>query len=424
MTAMKVFLSWAARFYPVSSTDVQGAWQYVWGSTPTVQPNWFSKLSGGIVFWAVCCSWHFAQRKLWLMWEMPGEPGQAVRFQRPRPGEQQVVLNILAVLLPSMFCFGCYAFAQPLIRWLVNPIFTAKARWVQIVVTAFMFTMAFCSNHLMTSNWVVWSVGVFTFMSWAFCGRTVATEVVKLPCTGKLCKLKGSELHVLRPHAASALSWPGDDAILVQSSSDQSWLYVGSCGRANLFRPDVLLVLLTAYLWRMPWFILGTGNYNQCPGWAELCMIFYIPFGYPSLATFGFRLALANRWSISAMLVLTVWPFVNLRLGGKGCSTLSELLIGETLPEIWSISAREITFDRGYETCSVKAYDEGGEALLVASTTVAAWVHIMSNYSFLFGFAYGLIGKCTTGWGKDLQADVKMTVGEATALSCNSAARA
>ena len=41
----------------------------------------------------------------------------------------------------------------------------------------------------------------------------------------------------------------------------------------------------------------------------------------------------------------------------------------------------------------MKAYEEGGETLLVASTTVAAWVHIMSNYSFLFGFGLGLCRK-------------------------------
>lgn len=122
-------------------------------------------------------------------------------------------------------------------------------------------------------------------------------------------------------------------------------------------------------------------------------MIFYIPFGYPALATFGFRLALANGSMICAMVLIVAWPLVNLFLGGKGCSTLTDLVLGEYLPEIWTPTARNITFNRGYEACAVQAYQEGGEALLVASTTVAAWVHIMSNYSFLFGFGLGLYRK-------------------------------
>lgn len=68
-------------------------------------------------------------------------------------------------------------------------------------------------------------------------------------------------------------------------------------------------------------------------------------------------------------------------------------MLGDYLPEIWTANATSITFNRGYESCAVNAYEAGGETLLVASTTVAAWVHIMSNYSFLFGFGLGLCRK-------------------------------
>ena len=390
---MKLFLGHLAALVPL--TDVRGAWLYAEGVKPTEQPGLAKKLLGGLVFWIVCYGWHVMQCRWWLQWHIPGEPGQKVTFQRVRGGEEQVLLNMLAVLLPSIFCFLCYVFAKPLMEWLVNPIFTPKWHLGQLSVTAFMFTMAFTSNLLMTSNWVVWSVCVFTFVSWVFIGRSIWA---RRPVKGRLEHigpgLGHADLQLLRP-ALRPLWPPGDEAFLLRCHAEQ-WLYVGNCGRANLFRPDVMLVFLTAYVWRMPWFILGTGNYNQCVGWAELSMIFYIPFGYPSLASFGFRLSLGNAWTIGAMLVLTLWPFVNLCLGGKGCGTLTHLVLGDTLPEIWNSSAREISFNRGFETCSLKAYHEGGETLLVASTTVAAWVHIMSNYSFLFGFGYGLWQKVKT----------------------------
>ena len=387
-----------ARVYPITNTDVQFAWLYTLGVTPTRQPGFLQKLLGGFAFWIICYTWHHTQRRLWLRWDMPGEPGQVVSFQRVRSGDVQVALNSLAVLLPSIFCFSCYAFSATLLRHVVNPVFTPKTRLKHILVTALMFAMAFSCNVLMTSNWVVWSVGVFTYASWAFCGRTVPTEMTRLPLTGTLTKLSAKkserELGVLtrRAEFKAASIWMGDESILVERYGDQ-WVYTGYCGRANIFRPDVALVLYTALVWRIPWFILGTGNYNQCVGWAELCMIFYIPFGYPALATFGFRLALANGSMICAMVLIVAWPLVNLFLGGKGCSTLTDLVLGEYLPEIWTSTARNITFNRGFEACAVQAYQEGGEALLVASTTVAAWVHIMSNYSFLFGFGLGLYRK-------------------------------
>lgn len=387
-----------ARVYPITNTDVQFAWLYTLGVTPTRQPGFLQKLLGGFAFWIICYTWHHTQRRLWLRWDMPGEPGQVVSFQRVRSGDVQVALTSLAVLLPSIFCFFCYAFSATLLRHVVNPVFTPKTRLKHILVTALMFAMAFSCNVLMTTNWVVWSVGVFTYASWAFCGRTVPTEMTRLPLTGTLTKLSAKkserELGVLtrRAEFKAASIWMGDESILVERYGDQ-WVYTGYCGRANIFRPDVALVLCTALVWRIPWFILGTGNYNQCVGWAELCMIFYIPFGYPALATFGFRLALANGSMICAMVLIVAWPLVNLFLGGKGCSTLTDLVLGEYLPEIWTSTARNITFNRGYEACAVQAYQEGGEALLVASTTVAAWVHIMSNYSFLFGFGLGLYSK-------------------------------
>lgn len=387
-----------ARMYPITNTDVQGAWLYTLGVTPTRQPGLLQKLLGGIAFWIICYTWHRTQRSLWLEWDLPEDPGQVVTFQRARSGDVQVALNSLAVLLPSVFCFSCYAFSTTLLRHVVNPVFTPKTRLKHVLLTALMFAMAFSFNVLMTSNWVVWSVAVFTYASWAFCGRTVPTEMTNFPWTGTLTKLRSAqesgELGILTRRADIQVEsiWMGDESILVERYGDQ-WVYKAYCGRANIFRPDVFLVLCTALFWRIPWFILGTGNYNQCVGWAELCMIFYIPFGYPALATFGFRLALANGSMICAMLLIVAWPLVNLFLGGKGCSTLTDLVLGDYLPEIWSPTARNITFNRGYEACSVQAYEEGGEALLVASTTVAAWVHIMSNYSFLFGFGLGLYRK-------------------------------
>ena len=308
-----------ARLYPITKTDVQGAWLYTLGVTPTRQPGFLQKLLGGCAFWIICYTWHRAQRSLWLRWEMPGEPGQAVSFQRARSGDVQVALNGLAALLPSIFCFCCYAFSTTLLRHVVNPVFTPKTRLTYILLTALMFAVAFSCNVLMTSNWVVWSVGVFTYASWAFCGRTVPTEMTRMPWTGTLTKLRAvaeeseRELGVLtrRADIKFASIWMGDESILVERYGDQ-WVYTMYCGRANIFRPDVALVLCTA----------------------ELCMIFYIPFGYPALATFGFRLALANGSIMWAMVLIVAWPLVNLFLGGKGCSTLTDLVLGEYLPEI------------------------------------------------------------------------------------------
>jgi len=100
---------------------------------------------------------------------------------------------------------------------------------------------------------------------------------------------------------------------------------------------------------------------------------------------------MANRWSMAVVLVLCLWPFINLCLGGKGCGTLTALVAGEYLPQIWDPSATAISFSRGFASCSESAYALGGEALLVASTTIAAWVHVMSNFSFLFGFVSGMV---------------------------------
>merc|ERR1712226_1002030 len=96
---------------------------------------------------------------------------------------------------------------------------------------------------------------------------------------------------------------------------------------------------------------------------------------------------------MAVMLVLCLWPFINLCLGGKGCGTFTDLVAGEYLPQIWDPPATQITFSRGFATCSESAYALGGESLLVASTTIAAWVHIMSNFSFLFGFVSGVLRK-------------------------------
>ena len=396
MKSLPSFASAIARLYPITSTDVQGARLYTLGVNPTRPPGFVLKLLGGCGFWMICYAWHWAQRSLWLRWEMPGEPGQVVGFERSLPGHVQVALNALAVLLPSIFCFSCYVFAPTLLRHLVNPVFIPETRLGCILVSALMFAMAFACNVLMTSNWVVWSVAVFTYVSWLWCGRTVPTEMTKLPWTGKLTKLraKGRERGLLTRLTDMKLAsiWMGDESIVVERYGDE-WVYTSYCGRANIFRPDAILVMAAALFWRIPWFILGTGTYNQCVGWPEFCMIFYIPFGYPSLASFGFRLALANGSTIGAMFLVTLFPLVNLCLGGKGCSTLTDLVLGDYLPEIWTANATSITFNRGYESCAVNAYEAGGETLLVASTTVAAWVHIMSNYSFLFGFGLGLCRK-------------------------------
>lgn len=90
-----------ARMYPITNTDVQGAWLYTLGVTPTRQPGLLQKLLGGIAFWIICYTWHRTQRSLWLEWDLPEDPGQVVTFQRARSGDVQVALNSLAVLLPS-----------------------------------------------------------------------------------------------------------------------------------------------------------------------------------------------------------------------------------------------------------------------------------------------------------------------------------
>merc|ERR1712060_500981 len=162
-------------------------------------------------------------------------------------------------------------------------------------------------------------------------------------------------------------------------------------------RTDCLLVLAASFGARLPWFVIGSGGFNQCAGLVELLVsLLYIPIGYTTFAVFGFRVGLANRWSMAVMLVLCLWPFINLCLGGKGCGTFTDLVGGEYLPQIWDPSATQITFSRGFATCSESAYALGGEALLVASTTIAAWVHIMSNFSFLFGFVSGMLRKLRT----------------------------
>jgi len=136
--------------------------------------------------------------------------------------------------------------------------------------------------------------------------------------------------------------------------------------------------------------VIGAGDFNQCAGLAELlCSMAYIPVGYTCFAVFGFRTALACRWSIAMFLLGSSWPYLQLVLGGKGCATLTHLVTGHYLPQIWDPYATAFEFRRGFASCSEAAYNLGGETLLVASTTATAWVHIMSNFSFLLGFING-----------------------------------
>lgn len=178
---------------------------------------------------------------------------------------------------------------------------------------------------------------------------------------------------------------------MVEEVADGSHVYRASCGRALIFRLDCLVVLALSFGLRLPWFILGGGGYNQCAGIAELVVsLLYIPVGYTCFAVFGFRVGLANRWSMAVVLVLCFFPFINLVLGGKGCATFTDLVGGMYLPQIWDAEATELTFTRGFASCSESAFEAGGETLLVASTIAAAWVHIMSNFSFLLGFISGI----------------------------------
>jgi len=381
------------------------------------------------VFWLICIGWHDVQRKLQLDWHVPGNPGEHVQLRRGRSGDQQVVINAICVIGLSAYALACYFLHKQIMRRIVNPLFTPRTRLGHYAIAAVMYSIAMASSMYLTENWVAAAAGLFAFFGYGVCGRTVQATSSQRGQIGlgpsRAQEDDGLSFHVEGEKEesgadsskgvrgflleslsvdgmdggrrfASLLCTPktfGDDAAVVEPlDGGNAFKYRGPCGRANIFRLDCLIVLLATFGFRLPLFLLGSGGYNQCVGITELlASLVYIPIGYTCFAVFGFRAGLANRHSMFIVLVLCQWPFINLFLGGKGCATLTDLISGKFMPEIWDSSAKELHFTRGFAHCTESAFALGGETLLVASTTIAAWVHVMSNFSFIFGFISGML---------------------------------
>eukprot|EP00449_Zooxanthella_nutricula_P044977 CAMPEP_0198606896 /NCGR_PEP_ID=MMETSP1462-20131121/155125_1 /TAXON_ID=1333877 /ORGANISM="Brandtodinium nutriculum, Strain RCC3387" /LENGTH=516 /DNA_ID=CAMNT_0044338701 /DNA_START=48 /DNA_END=1598 /DNA_ORIENTATION=+ len=412
---------------------VRGARLYNSSVRPVALPSGRVKMLVLPVFWAVCVGWHLLQRRAQLAWQIPGEPGETVQLQRSLPGAWQVLLNAVCVVTLSAYAVAAYLFHERILNSILNPLFIPSSWLSHYFMSLLMFAVAIVSSFFLTENWVAASAGLFMFFAYAVVARTVQPScshssqiglgpsradddagssfhaasasaetgygasgrgVVAVLLSGQAGEgNEGGSLHFASIRQDSPGVNPvGDDAALVEKLQDGSCVYRGPCGRAVIFRLDCLLVLAASFGGRLPWFVLGSGGYNQCAGLVELLVsMLYIPIGYTCFAVFGFRVGMANRWSMAVVLVLCLWPFINLCLGGKGCGTLTALVAGEYLPQIWDPAATTISFSRGFASCSESAYALGGEALLVASTTIAAWVHVMSNFSFLFGFVSGMV---------------------------------
>mmetsp|Transcript_45333 Transcript_45333/g.97191 ORF Transcript_45333/g.97191 Transcript_45333/m.97191 type:complete len:523 (-) Transcript_45333:166-1734(-) len=422
--------------------------------TPVPLPSHLAKTIALVVFWGVCLAFHQAQRALMSDMDLSGR-GTEVSFKRHVSGPLQVSINGVLVVLISVYAMLSYVYSKTLLDKVYNAILIPKTWGGQLGVSLAMFTIAIASSWGLTNNWVAAAAGLFMFFGWAVCGRIVQRQASSRGQIGlgpsqwdadegssfhigSWCPDKGQLLACDEESSSegtnSSTTSPGsgslrdscrttpqvcgkliagdagsrlrfvavrpdpftlaDDAVVVEMIGQEKGIYKGPCGRANIFRLDVIVILLLSFGMHLPWFVLGGGGYNQCPGIIELVVsLLYIPFGYTCFAAFGFRIALSVRDGVIVILALCLWPFINLVLGGKGCATLTELVVAKTLPQIWNPHATEILFDRGFASCSEFAYGLGGETLLVASTTAAAWVHVMSNFSFLFGFGYGLVKK-------------------------------
>lgn len=418
---------------------VEGARLYNLAARPVPLPSGKLKLLVLPVFGVICYGWGILQRKAQLDLHLPGEPGQVVEFERSLPGNWQVLLNALCVVALSAYAIAAYLLSQRTMEWVLNPLFTPRTWAGHVGMSVLMFAIAIAASFTLSSNWVVGASGIFMFMGWVLCGRTVQESVSargqvglgpsRAPSDGGASffhrggegcaeeggaapaekrtfqarliragqEAEGTTIDGRRLRFASVLAAPdavGDDAVLLEQKEDGSFTYHAPCGRANIFRWDCLLIYAFACVANLPHFVLGAGGFNQCVGVPELVTAFiYVPVGYSCFAVWGFRLGLASPASTGIAMVLTAWPVINLMLGGKGCMTLVHLVAGVYLPQIWDPAASSFEFNRGFASCSESAYALGGETLLVASTTIAAWVHIMSNFSFLFGFIYGLAKK-------------------------------
>jgi len=407
---------------------VSGAWLYNSAVRPVPMPSVSVKLLALPAFWLISVLFHRLQRSLMMEWNVPGEPGQEVTLERSLPGAWQVAINAACVVLLSGYAVSAYIFHQRILDKVLNPLFTPRTHTRHVAISILMYAVGIGSSFFLTENWVPAAAGLFMFFGYAICGRTVQScssgrgQIGLGPsCSledvgmsfykhgpslesgreeGKCVKatLLGGEAGVTEAggelHFANVEPDPftvADDAVLVEISPGGACTYRGPCGRANIFRLDCLIVLLIAFGLHLPQFLIGSGGYNQCAGVMELVVsLIYIPVGYTCFAVFGFRVGLACRWSMMVVLVLCLWPFINMVLGAKGCATLTYLVSQAYLPQIWDVHATTIQFNRGFATCSESAHALGGETLLVASTTIAAWVHIISNFSFLVGFISGM----------------------------------
>jgi hypothetical protein len=388
------------------------------------------------LFGLICFGWGILQRKAQQALHVPGEPGQAVLFERSLSGGLQVLLNACCVVALSTYAIAAYLLSQRTMDRVLNPLFTPRTWAGHASMSALMFTVAIASSTILQSNWVAGAAGIFLFFGWALCGRTVQESASSCGQVGLgpsradadiglsfhkngVCLEEGAvsterafRATLLAGEAGVAESGQrlrfaivqaepaalGDDAVLLEESEDGTFTYHAPCGRSNIYRWDCVLVFLFACLLNLPSFVFGAGGFNQCAGLLELSSsLVYIPVGYSCFAVWGFRLGLTCSASTCIIMLLTAWPVINLMLGGKGCMTLVHLVAQQYLPQIWDPAATSFEFNRGFASCSESAYALGGETLLVASTTIAAWVHIMSNFSFLFGFIYGLAKKCCAG---------------------------
>lgn len=409
---------------------VEGARLFNLGVRPVQLPTWTQKLIALPVFWVICYYFHTTQRQLQLKWHIPGDPGAHVQFTRGISGHWQVYINAACIVFFSIYSLSAYIFHRKILEYVLNPLFIPKTYAASVIISLLMYGIGVVSGFFLRQNWVASAAGLFIYFGFATVGRTVlpsssgrgqismgpskadadvglsyhvdggrnqdqARNVKAYLLKGNV-KKDGEEGSVLRfaridPQPKTI----GDDSVIVEQG-ENGYIYRMPCGRANIFRQDCFFTLICAFAIHLPEFVIGSGGYNQCPGLIELIVsMVYIPIGYTCYAVFGFRVGLVCKWSLMVSFVYCFWPMIFLFLGGKGCATLTDLSRGHFLPQIWDREAQTIDWHRGFEHCSKSAFDMGGETLLVASTTIAAWVHIMSNFSFLFGMVSGLArGAC------------------------------
>lgn len=376
---------------------------------PSPLPPVWLKVPALLVFWCVCLYWHKFQRDATFYFDLAGEPGTIVDdLKRSLSGDKQVGINIMLTIVISLYALSAYVYQDVFMARVLNPIFHSATQWKRILVKIVLFGVGLFASLFLWDNWVAAATGCFAFFGLLLCGRYIEEEVPAPGLIGigkpprSIANVQGKLLHtgvdkidnLAFVQVSAKPFWPGDDTILVKLMNGK-YFYQGSCGRANVWRVDCTIVLFLVLVVHIYPYLLGSGDFNQCAGALELvCSLLYIPLGYTSFGVFGFRVAFVSNWNLFIVFLYAAWPLMFLMLGGKGCGTLTHLVSGQYLPQIWDSSATNISFGRGYQSCTEAAFGLGGESLLVASTVAAAWVHIMSNFSFIVGFICGFVHKC------------------------------